>query len=121
MQSKESPLFQSAQPTQYGYRDIRPADLRQGVAKGVRVIDVREPAEFTGELGHVPGAELSPLGGIAAAAAGWDREREVLLICRSGGRSARAAIQLVGMGFKRVMNLAGGMMAYNDARLPIER
>lgn len=121
MQSKESALFQNARPTQHGYRDVRPADLRQGGTGAARVIDVREAAEFTGELGHMPSAELSPLGGIAAAAAPWDREREVLLVCRSGGRSARAAIQLVGMGFKRVMNLAGGMMAYNEAGLPVER
>jgi len=88
---------------------------------GVAVVDVREPDEFTGALGHVPGAELVPLATLPDAAEGWDREHEVVLICRSGGRSARAAIALAGRGFRHLYNLRGGMLAWNDARLPVER
>jgi glyoxylase-like metal-dependent hydrolase (beta-lactamase superfamily II)/rhodanese-related sulfurtransferase len=88
---------------------------------GIALVDVREPDEFTGELGHVPGAELVPLATLSDAAAGWDPEREVVLVCRSGGRSARAAITLAGRGFRHLYNLRGGMLAWNDARLPVDR
>ncbi|HEY0988744.1 MAG TPA: MBL fold metallo-hydrolase [Kofleriaceae bacterium] len=87
----------------------------------VALVDVREPDEFTGELGHVPGAELVPLATLPDAAACWNPEREVVLVCRSGGRSARAAIALAGRGFRHLYNLRGGMLAWNDARLPVER
>jgi len=88
---------------------------------GIALVDVREPDEFTGELGHVPGAELVPLAILPNAAASWDPEREVVLVCRSGGRSARAAMALAGRGFRHLYNLRGGMLAWNHARLPVER
>ena len=113
-----SELFAGATDTVHGYRDVHPLDLRVP-PRGARVIDVREPAEFTGELGHVPGAELVPLSTLAAAAAPWRRDGDLLIVCRSGGRSARAAMQLRAMGFTRVMNLAGGMLAYGQAGLPV--
>ncbi len=112
--------FERGQPTRGGYRDVSPADTI--AARGaVRLIDVREPHEYVGELGHIPGAELVPLASVAAAATAWDRARDVILICRSGARSGRAAEAMVAAGFARVMNMAGGMLAYNAAGLPVER
>jgi len=87
----------------------------------VAVVDVREPDEFSGELGHVSGAELVPLATLFDASARWDPLREIVLVCRSGGRSARAAIALAGRGFRHLYNLRGGMLAWNEARLPVER
>ncbi|MEQ1570861.1 MAG: rhodanese-like domain-containing protein [Myxococcota bacterium] len=84
------------------------------------LVDVREPHEFTGELGHVAGARSVPLATVDPRT-GFDRDRPVLVICRSGGRSARAAAALVAAGFPRVYNLTGGMLAWNEARLPIAR
>jgi rhodanese-related sulfurtransferase len=49
------------------------------------------------------------------------REPHEFVVCRSGGRSARAARQLVALGFKRVINVRGGMLAYDSASLPVER
>lgn len=115
-----SPLFHRGSLTLAGYRDISPQALF--AARGeVRMIDVREPDEYAGELGHLPGAELVPLASVGARAASWDRDAELVLICRSGGRSSRAAEDLVRAGFHHVMNLAGGMLAYHAARLPVER
>ncbi len=112
--------FKRGQPTRGGYRDVSPADTI--AARGAaRLVDVREPHEYVGELGHVPGSELVPLAAVAAAASGWDRERDVILICRSGARSGRAAEAMVAAGFARVMNMAGGMLAYTAAGLPVER
>lgn len=87
----------------------------------VRVVDVREPDEFTGPLGHVPGSELVPLGLLEEAAKGWERERPLVLLCRSGGRSGKAALALAAKGFKRVASMRGGMTAWNEQRLPVER
>ncbi|MDO9017301.1 MAG: rhodanese-like domain-containing protein [Myxococcales bacterium] len=86
-----------------------------------RLVDVREVGEFNNELGHVPGSGLTPLATLEAAAAAWDRSAPLVLICRSGGRSAKAALSLIGLGFTRVASLRGGMLAWNSMRLPVER
>lgn len=124
MQAAPSPAltspFDAGHPTAIGYRDITPAAAY--AARGaVRLVDVREPHEFTGDLGHIAGAELVPLATVGARARTWDKAVDIILICRSGGRSGRAAEALVGAGFRRVMNMAGGMLAYNAAHLPVER
>lgn len=113
-------LYDTAQEHPGGYRDVDPVRVDHARGK-LRVIDVREPAEFIGELGHAPGAELVPLSTVENAAASWDKEQEIVLVCRSGGRSGRAAALLASRGFRRVMSMVGGMLAWNEARLPVER
>lgn len=100
--------------------DVDPAEV---VTRRDRItlIDVREPQEYFGDLGHVPGAQLVPLGMLLDIAAAWDRDREIVLVCRSGGRSARAASGLAKRGFRRLYNLRGGMEAWHAAGLPVER
>lgn len=115
-----SSLYTASTTTFGGYRDVQPKDLSP-LPRSVRIIDVREPSEFTGELGHIPGAELVPLATLPAQAPGWPRDQEILVVCRSGGRSALGAGQLHKLGFTHVMNLAGGMMAYGATGLPVER
>jgi glyoxylase-like metal-dependent hydrolase (beta-lactamase superfamily II)/rhodanese-related sulfurtransferase len=102
------------------FAEVDPADVAARRDEVV-LVDVREPAEFTGELGHVPGAQLVPLASLTTAAAGWDPAREIVLVCRSGGRSARAATELAKRGFRNLYNLRGGMVAWNQAQLPVER
>jgi rhodanese-related sulfurtransferase len=113
-------VYDRALPARGGYRDVTP-QATHAARERVRVVDVREPHEWRGELGHVPGAELVALAQLATAAAGWDRDAELILVCRSGARSGRAAEALVASGFRRVMNMAGGMLAYNLAGLPVAR
>jgi rhodanese-related sulfurtransferase len=62
-----------------------------------------------------------PLASLAARAGDWRKDDELVLVCRSGGRSSQAARFLVGAGFQKVMNLAGGMLAYHAAGLPVSR
>jgi rhodanese-related sulfurtransferase len=86
----------------------------------MRVVDVREPVEFTGELGHIAEAELVPLGTVMDAAMKWDKSAPIILVCRSGARSGRAGEALVAMGFEHVTNMVGGMIAWNQEGLPTE-
>ena len=87
----------------------------------VRVVDIREADEITGELGRIDVAAWVPLAGVEQAAESWDRDAPVVLICRSGGRSAKAALALQARGFTRVASLRGGMLAWNAMRLPVAR
>lgn len=113
-------LLRNAAAHADGFRDVDPLLLHQHLGE-VRIIDVREQHEYSGELGHIRGAELVPLATLPAKARGWDTNEDIVLVCRSGGRSGAASRQLVQMGFTRVMNLRGGMLAYNAAGLAVDR
>jgi rhodanese-related sulfurtransferase len=113
-------LFDSARPNPAGHRDVAVGDLSLP-AIGFRIVDVREPSEFTGELGHIPGAVLVPLASVMAQAVTWNKEEPLVLVCKSGGRSGNAAQALSRAGFSKVMNLVGGMMAWNAAGKTIEK
>lgn len=102
------------------FREISPADAYSARSKA-RLVDVREPHELVGELGRIPGSESVPLATLPSVAKTWDRSSEIVLVCRSGGRSTSAAMLLVQAGFGRVANMTGGMIAYNAAGLPITR
>jgi rhodanese-related sulfurtransferase len=87
------------------------------------LLDVREPNEYRGELGHIAGSVLIPLRELAGRAAELDEHRghPIIAVCRSGVRSTTAAAMLCGLGFERVYNLKDGMVDWNDRRLPVER
>jgi molybdopterin/thiamine biosynthesis adenylyltransferase/rhodanese-related sulfurtransferase len=75
------------------------------------LVDVREPHEY--QIGKIPGSRLIPLGEIAVRASELDTADEIVLQCRSGGRSAKALQTLRTMGFKRLKNLRGGILAWS--------
>jgi sulfate permease, SulP family len=79
------------------------------------VVDVREPREF--RQGHIPQARLVPLPTILAAAEELPREQPIVLVCRSGRRSALAAALLDARGYGNLRVLAGGMLAWEAANL----
>lgn len=103
-----------------GYRDVAVSDVPLP-SSGFTVIDVRAPDEFVGELGHIPGARLVPGPALLAEAISWPKDQELLVVCKAGGRSANASTALARAGFTRVMNLVGGMLAWNAAGRPTER
>jgi len=107
-----------SQPKQAAYREIAPRAVYDTLGTA-RLVDVREPHEYEGELGHVQGAELVPLETLEAASKSWDRDAPLVMICRSGGRSGRAAEHLAAQGFGAVMNMIGGMLAWNASGLPV--
>lgn len=80
------------------------------------IIDVRQPEET--KAGTVAGAVLIPLPELDRRLAELPRERPILTMCRSGNRSQTAARKLAGAGYA-VQNVAGGMMAWERARLPV--
>ena len=92
----------------YKEMDVQSMDL----SAVSRVIDVRTPQEFDGELGHLPGAILAPLSELSQHAQTWTRDAPVLVVCRSGKRSAQGCALLAEMGFSDVINLSGGMSAW---------
>jgi sulfur dioxygenase len=81
-------------------------------AEAVQILDVREPEEFTGPLGHIADAVLIPLGELAARTGELSRERPIVAVCRAGGRSAQATVILQQAGLKDVANLTGGMLRW---------
>ncbi len=86
----------------------------------VALIDVRELDEYRSDLGHIAHAELVPLASLSVAAASFPRDRPLVFVCRSGGRSGKAALELARRGFYRVANLKGGMRGWHEQGLPVE-
>ncbi len=93
------------------------------------LIDIRELAEFS--KGHIPGALLAPRGllefeihGIVERTATdpgvAPEDRDIVLYCGTGGRSALAAQTLDSMGYRKVKSMAGGIVAWAAAGLPVD-
>ncbi len=89
---------------------------------GFELIDVRRADEFNAELGHIKGAKLVTLGPeLENFIQSMDKSKEVLFICRSGGRSANATMYAQSVGHTKVYNMNGGMMLWNQLGLPTEK
>jgi sulfur-carrier protein adenylyltransferase/sulfurtransferase len=105
---------------QNGIPQISPIELKRRLDAGedVFVLDVREPHEY--QIVNI-GAPLIPLGDLPNRVSELDPNREIVIHCKSGGRSQRAAEFLKQSGFKNVANLAGGITAWAtdvDPKLP---
>jgi len=85
------------------------------------IVDVREPNEFA--AGHVLGAKNLPLARLDASGAelAKKKERPVIVYCDGSERSAKALASLKKQGFTRVANLSGGLAAWQQAGLPVEK
>jgi rhodanese-related sulfurtransferase len=102
-----------------GVIDIEPKELLTKKDQ-VILVDVRQPDEFTGELGHIPTAELMVLDTLSERINELPKDKTIVFVCRSGGRSARATAFAKSVGFKHVFNLKGGMLLWNELHLPTE-
>lgn len=87
------------------------------VEAGTYLLDVREDDEW--EAGHAPGAVHLPMMEIPARMAEVPRDREVVVVCRVGGRSGQVVAYLRQHGWDNVSNLDGGMMSWAAAGRPV--
>jgi adenylyltransferase/sulfurtransferase len=95
-------------------KDISPRELQERIRRGDRIelIDVREDWEW--QIGRIPGARLLPLGDLSSQKDRIDRSRDVVVYCKSGVRSLRAAEELIDAGFENVLNLSGGILRWSE-------
>jgi len=92
--------------------EIEPPELKRRLEAGeqLTVLDVREPWELA--IAHLPGTLNIPLGEVPARMGEIDRQRPLVIMCKAGGRSLRAAQFLASQGFSGVANLSGGITAW---------
>ena len=85
------------------------------------MVDVRDPGEFG--AGHILGAKNLPLSGIASGAelAAKRKDRPLIVYCDTGNRAAKAVAALKTQGYSKVLNLSGGLGAWQQAGLPVEK
>ena len=102
-----------------GIWEIQPNVLEEYLER-VTVIDVREPDEYSGAFGHILGAKLVPLGSLVARLEELPKDKPLVMVCRSGARSAQATVLLKNKGIAKVANLAGGMLRWRAQRFPAE-
>lgn len=104
-----------------GIRELQPKEAAGQLGKAV-IVDVREPEEYL--AGHIPGAINIPRGllemRVDAHPILCDRACTIIMQCQSGGRSALATATMQQLGYKNVVNLAGGFAAWKAAGLPVE-
>lgn len=98
--------------------EVSPAEARERQQAGALLVDVREPEEW--REGHAAGARHLPLGELSHKIATLPKDREVLFICRSGNRSAKATVAARAAGLNAT-NVAGGTSAWARAGLPLAR
>lgn len=94
-----------------------PGTRVDAVGEDAYLLDVREPDEWA--AGHAPDAHHVPLGDVPAHADELPRDRQVVVTCRSGGRSARATAYLRSIGVDAV-NLEGGMQEWAATGRPLQ-
>ncbi len=95
--------------------EITATELKQRLDHGddVQLIDVREPGEY--DVARIPGAKLIPLGEVVNRKGEIDAERETVVHCKGGVRSAKAIEALTRAGFAgRLINLKGGILAWSN-------
>lgn len=104
-----------------GVKDITPGVAQDYIqSKNAVILDVREQKEY--DAGHVPNSVLIPVGQLEQRLSEIQehRSRTIVVICHGGKRSATACLHLRKHGFKEPLNIAGGILAWKKANLPIE-
>lgn len=113
-------INKSINPHFAGVTDVTPQEVLNNTAQ-LKLVDVREVSEYNGELGHAPQTELIVLSTIPEKIGTLPKDKTIVFICRSGGRSAQATAYAQQMGFTNVYNMQGGMLLWNQLQLPVEK
>jgi len=98
--------------------EISPGDAQRQLAQGAILIDVRTADEYS--QSHVAGSILIPLEELPQRLGEVPHDKQILVICRSGVRSARGRDILITAGFSPVESIRGGILAWVAAGLPVE-
>jgi rhodanese-related sulfurtransferase len=100
--------------------NLSAAEVSEKLKAGKRplIVDVRQPEEY--RQGHIAGAKLIPLGELDNHLKELSTEREIICVCQSGSRSVAATRQLAAAGYN-VINMKGGMLAWEWAKLPVKK
>jgi adenylyltransferase/sulfurtransferase len=106
-ESKEERALKNGIP-QLGVKELK---RRIDAGEDIFVLDVREPFEY--QIANI-GGKLIPQNDVPQRLAEIDRDREIVVQCKSGGRSQRIAEFLLQNGYTKVVNLAGGILAWAD-------
>lgn len=104
------------------YRSLSPAEAVRVINQDdALVLDVREDSEVA--AGRIGGAKHIPLGSLKKRIDDIEKykDKPVVVYCRSGNRSASAAQQLTAAGFQDVVNLQGGIQAWQSANMPVKK
>jgi rhodanese-related sulfurtransferase len=104
-----------------GYKSVNTDETVRLYNKNAKVFDVRTSDEF--KNGYIGNAENITTGNIVSRVEqlSLDKNADILLYCQSGSRSAAAARNLVKMGYTQVHNLSGGILAWQNVGLPINK
>ncbi len=102
------------------YQELAPKEACEAIRAGqVTVVDVRSPDEYS--RGHIPGAQLVPLGELPARLEDLPEAEPIVTVCASGARSSQAAAFLSQAQFDEIYNLSGGMVAWQMSGCPVEK
>jgi len=97
--------------------EVTVAQAAQLRSEGALILDVREPSEWA--QFHIPGATLIPLGSLPTRLNEVPKDRNVVVVCRTGNRSAQGRDILLNAGFTKVTSMAGGVTQWQTQGLPI--
>ncbi len=100
--------------------DISPQEIFEN-ASHLTLVDVREPAEWSSELGHIESASFVVLHTLPDNLMSIPTEKPIVFVCRSGGRSAQASAFAHNQGLLNTYNMQGGMYLWNQLQLPIKK
>lgn len=113
-------IYASFQSKNASYRNLSVQEVKQRIDSKKNdfvLIDVRTPQEYSGQLGHLANAPLFPLQSLDTQYKDLEKyqqeDKDIIVYCRSGNRSRRAAEFLINHGFKNIYNMEGGMRAWN--------
>src|SRR6476469_10782732 len=97
--------------------EVSPPDAKKIIEAGSQVVDVRTDVEY--EAGHIPGASHIPVADLQQRSGEFDKDKAVLLYCRSGNRSGPIADAFAASGFDE-HSIEGGLLAWSEAGLELE-
>ena len=105
-----------------GIKEVNTVEALQLINhKNAFILDVRNEQEY--QSGHILNAKLIPLANLNSRLGELERHRDqaIVVVCRSGQRSASACAMLSKQGFMNAYNLSGGVMAWQKSNLPLEK